>query len=136
MESPVPAIVLYGIPNCDQVRRARRFLASHGVSYHFHDLRRDGLPAELLDDWLTHLPWDSLVNRRGTTWRRMPEPDRARIQDARSAQDALLADPTLVKRPVLRTAEDVLVGFSEAVYLRTLGLGSAAASDTSAAVDP
>jgi arsenate reductase len=108
---------LYGIENCDQVRRARQWLRSHGVAVRFHDFRRDGLTHEMLDRWLTHLPWDALLNRRGLAWRRLDPAQRARVVDQASAIEALLADPTLVKRPVLEAGERLLVGFSEPAYL-------------------
>lgn len=116
-------ITLYGIANCDQVRKARKFLSQRDVAYRFHDFRKDGLTRETLAGWCTHVPWDALLNRRGKTWRQMSESQRAAITDQGSALDAMLAEPTLIKRPVLTTGKHVLVGFSEAVYLRTLGLG-------------
>ncbi len=118
-------ITLFGIRNCDQVRKARRLLDAHGVEYRFHDFRRDGLQAEQLDAWFSHVPWDALINRRGTTWRAMTDSERHAIVDQRSARDALIAQPTLIRRPVLTAGEHVLVGYSEAVYQRTLGFGSA-----------
>ena len=65
-------VILYGIKNCDTVRKARRWLADHHVDYRFHDLRSDGLSDELLDAWIEDLGWESLINRRGTTWRQLP----------------------------------------------------------------
>lgn len=115
-------ITLFGIKNCDQIRKARKFLDSNGASYRFHDFRRDGITQELLNSWFSHVPWDSLLNRRGLTWRKMPESARQTIVDQQSAREAMLAQPTLIRRPVLTTGEDVLVGFSETVYLRTLNL--------------
>ena len=110
---------LYGIENCDQVRRARHWLRQHGVSARFHDFRRDGLSRQMLERWLTHLPWDALLNRRGLAWRKLPPDRRAQVVDQASAIDALLADPTLVKRPVLEAGDRLLVGFSEPAYENT-----------------
>ena len=118
------ATTLYGIRNCDQVRKARKLLDQHGVEYVFHDFRRDGLTDELLDGWFSHVPWDSLLNKRGTTWRKLPEAARLAIVDQQSAREAMKAEPTLIRRPVLTTEQDVLVGFSETVYSRTLNLPS------------
>ncbi len=115
-------ITLYGIRNCDQVRKARRLLDAHGVQYRFHDFRQSGLAAEQLDAWFSHVPWDALLNKRGTTWRTMSDAARQAVVDQRSARDAMLAEPTLIRRPVLTSGEHVLVGFSEPVYQRTLGL--------------
>ncbi|MEZ5741076.1 MAG: ArsC family reductase [Burkholderiaceae bacterium] len=116
--------LLYGIPNCDQVRRARKWLEAHRIAYRFHDFRKDGLSASLIESWCKHVPWDSLVNRRGRTWRLMTDTQRRSIVDQTSAREALVAEPTLVKRPVLVHGSDVLVGFSEAVYERTLVPGA------------
>ncbi|MCP5264570.1 MAG: ArsC family reductase [Burkholderiaceae bacterium] len=114
------AIVVFGIDNCDQVRKARGWLRGRGLPYRFHDFRRDGLDASLLDAWLTRLPWDALLNRRGLTWRRLSAAERASIVDQASAVEAMLREPTLVKRPVLATGEHVVVGFTESVYARLL----------------
>lgn len=108
--------VLYGIETCDQVRKARQWLRQHGVEARFHDFRRDGLPPEAVQRWLAHMPWDALLNRRGLTWRRLDPARRARVVDQASAVEALLEDPTLVKRPVLEAGEHLLVGFSEPAY--------------------
>ncbi len=108
--------VVFGIPNCDQVRKARAWLQAAGVAYRFHDFRADGLLPEQLAAWMRHVPWDSLVNRRGTTWRRIDEARRAAVTDQRSATELLLAEPTLVKRPVLQDGQRILVGFSEPLY--------------------
>lgn len=115
-------VTLYGIRNCDQVRKARKLLDKHEVGYQFHDFRVDGLEPALLDQWFKHVPWDALLNRRGTTWRKMPESTRQNIVDQQTARAAMVAEPTLIRRPVLTTGDDVLVGFSETVYLRTLKL--------------
>ena len=115
---------IYGIKNCDQVRKARKFLANNDIAYEFHDFRADGLTGEMLDQWLSHVPWDSLLNRRGTTWRKMEESARQAVVDQQSARDVMLAEPTLIKRPVMTVGDDVLVGFSESVYQRTLKLPS------------
>ena len=108
--------VLYGIENCDQVRRARHWLRANGVPVRFHDFRRDGLDAALLERWLSHVPWDALLNRRGQAWRRIDAARRGAIVDQASAVEAMLSDPLLVKRPELETGERLLIGYSEPVY--------------------
>jgi arsenate reductase (glutaredoxin) len=113
-----PGVVVYGIPNCDQVRAARSWLDAHQLEYHFHDFRRDGLDAARIAHWLTAHDWAVLANRRGTTWRTMPDDERP--SDARSATRAFLAHPTLIKRPVLEKGKLVLVGFSQADYQQLL----------------
>ncbi len=92
---------LYGIPNCDTVKRARNWLDEHGVAYEFHDFKKQGVPEAELDQWLRKPGWEALVNRRGTTWRRLDDETRAKVVDARSARVVLLAHPSLIKRPVV-----------------------------------
>ena len=112
----MPVAVVYGIERCDQVRKARRWLDTHAIEHKFHDFRRDGLDPATLDRWLAHLPWDSLVNRRSATWRKLEAPRRAAVVDLASARDELLANPTLVRRPVLESGKLLIVGFSDALY--------------------
>ncbi len=114
----MPDTVLYGIQNCDQVRKARRQLEGLGVDYRFHDFRRDGLDESTVSAWLRHMPWDALINRRGRSWRQLDETARRAIVDERSARDAMIAEPTLIKRPVLVHDEHVLVGFAAGAYRR------------------
>jgi arsenate reductase len=114
MPEVAAALVLYGITNCDQVKRARRWLDEHQVSYRFHDFRRDGLRPEDLERWLQRCDWNTLINRQGTTWRSLEES--ARPTDAASARRVALLQPTLIKRPVLEDASEVLVGFSQQQY--------------------
>jgi arsenate reductase (glutaredoxin) len=109
-------VVVYGIENCDQVRRARQWLRAHGVAYRFHDFRADGLDPALLARWMGHLPWDSLLNRRGLGWRQMSPEQRATIVDQSTATELMLSMPTLVKRPVLESGDRIVVGFSEPIY--------------------
>lgn len=110
------APVVYGIETCDQVRKARQWLRARSVSYRFHDFRRDGLSPELLDRWLTKVPWDALVNRRGLSWRKLDAQRRASIVDQASAVELMLSEPTVIKRPVLEFGDRLMVGFSEPVY--------------------
>ena len=104
--------VLYGIPNCDTVKRARARLAEQGTAYSFHDFKKQGVPEARLDSWIAALGWESLVNRRGTTWRGLDEGLRAGIADAASARALMLAHPSVIKRPVIEwPAGSVTVGF-------------------------
>ena len=107
---------LFGIENCDQCRKARQWLRARGVSVQFHDLRRDGLTIQMLERWLTRVPWDSLLNRRGQSWRKLEESQRREVVDRDSLIELLLAEPLLVKRPVLEASDRLLIGFSEAAY--------------------
>ncbi len=106
---------LYGIPNCDTVRRARRWLDAHGVAYRFHDLRKDGLDAALLADWIAGLGWEALLNRRGTTWRRLPASTREHINRA-AATRLMLEQPAIITRPVLAQGRQLHLGFSADRY--------------------
>ena len=109
---------LYGIPNCDTVKRARAWLDEHGVAYRFHDFKKDGVPEAELDRWLKAPGWEALVNRRGTTWRKLDDATRASVVDAATARAVLLANPTLIKRPVVHWdgRPDVTTGFDAAAW--------------------
>lgn len=126
---------LYGIDNCDQVRKARSWLRAHDIAFAMHDFRRDGLSQALLARWMTHLPWDALLNRRGTSWRQLSPEQRAAVVDQTSAAELMLEVPTLVKRPVLEHADRILVGFSEPLY-RSLFESPAAAPAAPTPTDP
>jgi arsenate reductase (glutaredoxin) len=110
------AVILYGIENCDQVRKAKAWLKDNDLAFEFHDFRKLGLSEELLKGWFAHLPWDSLLNKRGLTWRKLDDATRASITDQLSAQTLMLSEPTLIKRPVLVFQDKVSVGFSASVY--------------------
>jgi len=109
-------ITVYGIPNCDTVKRARSWLAEHGIDYNFHDFKKQGVPPAELDAWLQAPGWEAVLNRRGTTWRQLDEATRAAVTDAASARPVLLANPSLIKRPVVQWQPDapVSVGFEPA----------------------
>ena len=109
-------VVVYGIDNCDQVRKARAWLRARGVAFRFHDFRADGLDGALLSRWMGHLPWDALLNRRGLSWRGLDPARKASVVDQPSAAELMLEIPTLVKRPVLEAGDRILVGFSEPLY--------------------
>lgn len=106
---------LYGINNCDTVKKARRWLETHGVEYRFHDVRSDGLTPALLHRWSQGLGWETLLNRRGTTWRRLPDKDKEVSSEAH-ATALMLSHPTLIKRPVLEVGKTILIGFDAGRY--------------------
>ena len=110
--------MLYGIPNCDTVKKARQWLLDHGVSYQFHDFKKQGLPEALLRSWMARVGWEKLLNRQGTTWRRLDDAARATAVDAGAATALLLAQPSLVKRPVVDWGDQVTVGFDAALWQR------------------
>jgi len=107
-------ITLYGLRNCDSCRKARSWLDTAGLEFRFHDLRDDGLPDDALTKWCDVVGWELLLNRRSTTWRGLADTDRSDL-DAKKARQLMARHPTLIKRPVIETAETILVGFSSAV---------------------
>lgn len=111
--------VLYGIKNCDTVRKTRRWLDERGVEYRFHDFRADGLDPDRLRDWACELGWEALLNRRGTTWRQLPEEQRSNLDETRALM-LMLAQPALIKRPVLDLGSQRLIGFDDKRYARLL----------------
>ncbi|MCB1677489.1 MAG: ArsC family reductase [Halioglobus sp.] len=108
-------IVVYGINNCDTVRKARRWLDAHEVEYRFHDLREDGISRAQVEAWLDELGWQALVNRRSSSWKALSEQARQAMDDA-AAADAIIAQPTLIKRPLLDLGHERHSGFSAGRY--------------------
>jgi Spx/MgsR family transcriptional regulator len=109
------AITLYGIPNCDTVKKARTWLAEHGVEHRFHDFRKDGVPPERLDAWMACEDGTRLLNRQGTTWRKLPPPIQAAAATPAGARALMLAQPGVIKRPVVEWgAGNTTVGFDPA----------------------
>ncbi len=113
-------ITLYGIPNCDTVKKARTWLTEAGLAYHFHDFKKAGLDAATVAAWMQQVAWETLVNKKGTTWRGLPDDMKAAIVDEASASALMLANTSVIKRPVLCTDEQVLVGFDPDLYEETL----------------
>ena len=112
-------ITLYGISNCDTVRKARKWLEANQLEHQFHDFRRDGLSAEQLSDWCKAVGIDTLLNKRGTTWRQLPASERDGLDDA-GLLALMLKHPALIKRPVLTYADGCHVGFKENEYASRL----------------
>ncbi len=103
---------LYGIPNCDTVKKARTWLEGHGVAHAFHDFRKAGVPPQL-DAWIAALGWEAVLNRKGTTWRKLDPAQQAAVRDAASAAALLRAQPSAIKRPVVEWDDgSVTVGFA------------------------
>ena len=109
------AFTLYGIPNCDTVKKARVWLDQHGVAYVFHDYKKAGADAETLGLWVDEHGWETILNRAGTTFKKLPEADRADI-DRDKAIALMLAQPSMIKRPVLDLGDRRLVGFKPDAY--------------------
>jgi len=108
--------ILYGIPNCDTVKKARTWLANNGHDFTFHDFKKQGLTRELVQGWLKDIDWETLVNRKGMTWRNLSDERKAQILDADSATELMLENPSVIKRPVLHGVGPVSVGFSSDAY--------------------
>jgi len=108
-------IKLYGIKNCDTVKKARRWLEDNNIDYQFHDFRQDGLDKKQLGGWVEQLGWETVLNKRSTTWRNLSDKEKE-IQTNTQAVKLLAANPTLIKRPVLEKNKTLLIGFKEAEY--------------------
>ena len=115
--------VLYGIPNCDTVKKARKWLDTNEINYEFHDFRKDGLHKDKAKQWLAVHGWESVVNRRSTSWKELNPSIREKL-DTEAALEAILTNPTLIKRPVLepslsdtqKTQKGSVIGFSESSF--------------------
>lgn len=108
-------ITLYGIKNCDTVKEARKWLDNRGVDYTFHDFRADGLSAESVEQWLEVLGWETLINKRSTSWKQLDSQARDSM-NTETAKAAIMAQATLIKRPLLDTGQSLFTGFSDASY--------------------
>jgi arsenate reductase (glutaredoxin) len=104
-------VTLYGIPNCDTVKKARAWLSGQDVAHEFHDFRKQGVPTAHLDAWIAQLGWEKLVNRKGTSWRKLDPATQGGVKDDASARALMLAQPSVIKRPVVEWGARTTVGF-------------------------
>jgi Spx/MgsR family transcriptional regulator len=110
-------MIVYGIPNCDTVKRARAWLDQCGTAHRFHDFKKSGVPPERLDAWLEAAGWERLLNRKGTTWRQLDDAARNQVTDAKTARALMLRQPSVIKRPVVEWADGrITVGFDAAEW--------------------
>lgn len=109
-------ILLYGIPNCDTMKKARSWLEGQGRAYQFHDYKKLGISEPVLREWMVQVGWEVLVNRQGTTWKKLNAAAQASVCDADSAIPLLIASPSLIKRPVLQADGRLIVGFKPEQY--------------------
>ncbi|MGE4239475.1 ArsC family reductase [Ramlibacter sp.] len=117
------SITVYGIPNCDTVKKARAWLAEHGVAHTFHDFKKQGVPEAELDAWLRDVGWEKVLNRKGTMWRKLDAQTQASVVDAKTARSVMLAQPSVIKRPVVAWASGkTTVGFDAAAWPSLAGL--------------
>ena len=114
-------IHLYGIPNCDTVKKARTWLDSQGKAYTFHDYKKEGAESDRIAGWIAVAGLDVVVNRKGTTFRALSDEDKARAASAETAPALLAANPSVIKRPVLEHAGGILVGFKPDEWAAVLG---------------
>lgn len=108
-------VTIYGIPNCDTMKKARAWLDAHNVAHAFHDYRKAGLDKATLEGWVERAGWETILNRAGTTFRALGEADKANLTAARAVK-LMLAQPGMIKRPVLIAGKDMLVGFKPELY--------------------
>jgi arsenate reductase len=113
-------VTLYGIPNCDTVKKARNWLDAKGIAYAFHDYKKQGADAAKLEKWVAEAGWEKVLNRAGTTFRKLDEADKSGI-DAAKAVRLMAANPSSIKRPVVEHPGGLLVGFKEAEWQAALG---------------
>ena len=114
-------MIVYGIPNCDTVKRARAWLGTQGIAHQFHDFKKGGVPPERLDAWVAAAGWETVLNRKGNTWRQLTEAERAEVVDAASARALMLRQASVIKRPVVEWADGrITVGFDAARWASAL----------------
>lgn len=113
-------VVIYGIKACDTMKKARDWLSAHDVAYDFHDYKAVGVERSQLEDWSRRVGWERLLNRSGTTFRNLPDSDKQGLDEAKAIA-LMLAQPSMIKRPVLDIGHDLIVGFKPEVYAAALG---------------
>ena len=113
-------LVMYAIPNCDTVKKARVWLDQHGHAFHFHDYKKAGIDRASLERWVSELGWETVLNRSGTTFRALPDADKADLT-ADKAIGLMLANPSMIKRPVLDLGDRRIAGFKPEIYAAALG---------------
>lgn len=104
---------VYGIKTCDTIRKTLAWLKQHDITFHFHDYREDGVDKKKLEKWSTKLGWETLLNKKSTTWRGLSPAQQSAVADKKSAVAILIENPTLIKRPVIESGAHLLVGFDE-----------------------
>jgi arsenate reductase len=114
------SLTIYGIVNCDTMKKARAWLDGHGVAYDFHDYKAKGIDRPRLEAWAKEVGWETLINRAGTTFRKLPDFEKARLNE-KTAIGLMLAQPTMIKRPVLDLGDRIIVGFKPETYAAAVG---------------
>lgn len=119
-------MIVYGIKNCDTVKKARAFLEAAGLAYTFHDYKKEGADAATLKGFIDTFGWEQVVNRKGTTWRKLPEEEQAEVKDAESALALMLAQPSVIKRPIVVAKGKTLLGFDPVSWEMAMEMGELA----------
>ena len=114
--TPMNPITLYGIPNCDTVKKARAWLAEHHVDAQFHDFKKHGVPAEAMARWIGQVGWEPLLNRKGTTWRKLASEQQVQAAAEQGAVALMQSQPSVIKRPVVDWGHCVTVGFDAVLW--------------------
>lgn len=110
-------MTVYGIPNCNTVKKARTWLTEHGFDYEFHDFKKQGITAAKLQEWCAVFGWEKVLNKKGTTWKKLSEEQQSQVKDEASAIAVLLENLSAIKRPVVeQDGKAVLISFDEAQY--------------------
>jgi Spx/MgsR family transcriptional regulator len=109
------SLEFYGIPNCDTVKKARKWLEAQGLDYAFHDYKKEGADAGKLEKWVAAAGWEKVLNRAGTTFRKLPEEDKANLDAARAVK-VMVDNPSCIKRPIVEYPGGILVGFKQAEW--------------------
>lgn len=109
---------VYGIPNCNTVKKARTWLDEKGIEYSFHDYKKKGISAEKITGWFQYFPWEKLVNKAGTTWKQLSDEEKAAVTDEKSATDLMILKNSVIKRPLIEDASGkaIAIGFSETEF--------------------
>jgi Spx/MgsR family transcriptional regulator len=108
-------MIIYGISNCDTVKKAKNWLDSHNIDYKFHDFRKDGINRDIINGWLNTVAWDKILNKRSTSWRNLDASTQQAV-NATNVVDLLVENPTLIKRPVMNVNDIITVGFNSDTY--------------------
>src|SRR5690606_487431 len=111
---------IYGIKNCNMVKKALDWFAKEGIDYTFHDFKKEGVSAEKLQAWENQIGWEPLVNKRGTTWRKLSQEEQQAVVDATSANRLMQAKTSVIKRPVIESPNGIILGFDENEYTAKL----------------
>lgn len=113
-------MIIYGIPNCNTVKKALDWLKANQIEYTFHDYKKKSISKEKLEEWAAKLGWEALINKRGTTWKQLPAEVQQNIQTKEAAFELIIQKPSVTKRPILESTNELILGFDEQQYAERL----------------